>query len=145
MATILIAAYAAVVATVGVGWQIYSFRHARRNRATIQIRNAVIPLPPGSEWVLSITVMNGNDHAVRVNGYGLETNDGSGNDFVFFRNLPGSNLPGIIEAHDSGTALQNLDELTTRTELDFTHPLVAFASLATGDRIRSTPTKIATH
>ena len=76
---------------------------------------------------------------IRVTSWGLETNDGSGQDFVIVRALVGSTLPGPVDAHDSAKGFSDYNELAAAAELDFRRPVVAFANLSTGERIVSDP------
>jgi hypothetical protein len=134
-----IAAYATLVSTVAVGWQIYSWHRMHKTRVRVTVANAFIPhLTGGTEDVISITVINDNDHAVRVTGYGLMANDGSGQQAFFIWPVPGSQIPGTIPPHDSGAGLNPWSGMVG-APIDFNRPVKAFAVLASGERFYSEP------
>jgi hypothetical protein len=91
--------------------------------------------------VLSITVANDNDYAVRVNSTGLVTQDGTRRDLVFLDQLPGASLPGSIPPHDEGMAF--LERSAAEQDgIDFFRPLVAWANVASVGRFESKPATI---
>lgn len=141
MATTIIAAYAAVISTVAVAWQIYSWHRTHKTKVRVRLTNAFMTLPPTR--VIAVNASNDNDHAIRVTSWGLEANDGSGRQHVMVQPIAGSTLPGSIAAHDSGDGYEGWDELAGSPVIDFTRPVVAFVNLATGERFRSKPTTLA--
>lgn len=139
MLTVIIAAYAALVSSAGVGWQIYSWRQTHKTRVRVTVANAVIPLLHGDvQRVVSVGVVNDSGHQVRVTGFGLLANDGSGQQLFFISPVPGSSLPGVVQPHDSGTGLNDWRGLFG-APIDFSRPVEAFAMLASGERVRSKP------
>jgi hypothetical protein len=124
-----------------LAWEVYKWRQSQQLKVRVQLRHAFLGYE--AQHVLSVTVLNGHNYAVRVTSWGLETNDGTGRDFVIVRPVIGSNLPGVVEARDSASGFADYAELTAAPELDFKRPLVAFANLATGERIRAEPQTLA--
>lgn len=139
--TIFIAAYAAVISTVAVAWQIYSWHRMHKTKIRVQMVNAYMTFP--GKRVIAVEARNDNDHAIRVTSWGLETNDGSGQQLVIVQPLSGSTLPGPIPPHDSGSGYHDWDDLVGSPRIDFKRPVVAFVNLATGERFRSKPTTLA--
>jgi hypothetical protein len=137
--TTVIAAYAALLSTVSVGWGIYSWHRTHKTRVRVNLTNAMIPLALGGiQDVISIEVVNESDHTVRVTGFGLMANDGSGQQLFFIGPVPGSSLPGQIPPHDSGTGLNDWSGLVG-APINFNLPVKAFAVLASGERVYSKP------
>jgi hypothetical protein len=140
--TIIIAAYAAVIATLGVAWQIYSWYRTHKTKVRVRIALGYMTLPRMP--VVTVSAHNDNDHPIRVTGWGIEANDGSGRQLFALQPIQGSTLPGPVAAHDCGDGYQDWNELRTLPQIDFTRPVVAFANLATGERFRSKPTRLLT-
>jgi hypothetical protein len=136
-ATDIIAGYAAVVATVALGWEIWSARQARRPQVEVRLYNALLTFigadPP---WAAQIEVRNRGDLPVRVTSVGFNVQDGSGQTVVITQMQPGATLPGDIRPRDSGFTYLLIEHMAP---LDPTRPLVAWASLSTGERIYSRP------
>lgn len=138
----VVAGYAALVSTLSLAWQVYSWQLARKNRVEVIVRGAVIAPPEGTFQVVSITVVNHSDHPVRATGVGLDFQDDSGQAFHLYRPPQGATIPGIIESHDSGsTYIPNADVVEGST-IDVYEPLTAWVRLATGETVKSKPTTI---
>jgi hypothetical protein len=139
---VAVAAYAAVIATASLGWQIYAWRHRQRSRVVVSVGLAISSPAPGvTVHAISITATNKSEHAVRVTGVGLDLNRRDG--WQFHQPVPiyGANLPGVIPAHDSGAAM--IDREAAENEgLDLTEPIAAWVRLATGETINSEPTQV---
>jgi hypothetical protein len=132
--------YAAVIATVALGWQIYIWHRTRRTRVRVKLANAIMPLVLGGvEHVISVEVINDSGHQVRVTGFGLMANDGSGQQAFFISPVAGSTLPGPIAPHDAATGLNPWSGMVG-APIDFNRPVKAFAILASGERCFSKPT-----
>lgn len=138
--TIFIAAYAAVISTVAVAWQIYSWHRTHKTRVRVDVSDAYMTFP--GTHVIAVNASNDNDHAIRITSWGLEANDGTGEQLIIVRPMHGSTLPGPIPGHDSGSGFQDRDELSSSPALDLRKPVVAFVRLATGERFCSKPTKL---
>jgi hypothetical protein len=108
----------------------------------VTLSNAVASLPLGFQRVVAVEALNDNDHAVRVTGWGIEANDGSGGNLFMVQPVAGSNMPGVIAPHDSGTGMQDWDALAD-APINFKEPVVAFVKLASGEWFRSKPIKLA--
>jgi hypothetical protein len=142
MTTTIIAAYAAVIATGGLSWEIYKWRRTHKTKVRVALRNALMPYGDIPR-AISVEAINDNDHAIRATSWGLEANDGSGDDMVIVMPMPGSTLPGKVAAHDSGSGYSDYEEIDASPKIDFKRPAVAFVNLASGERVRSKPTTLA--
>lgn len=56
----------------------------------------------------------------------------------------GATIPGEISPHHSGETYIRVDEVSPDADLDLTAPLTGWVALATGDKVRSTPTRCLT-
>lgn len=139
---VVVAAYAAVVATASLVWQIYAWRHRQKSRVVVSVRLAITSPAPGvTLHALSITATNNSEHAVRVTGAGLELNRPDGWQFHQALPLYGADLPGVIQPHDAGVAM--VDREGAEGEgLDLAEPVVAWVRLATGEIVNSEPTQV---
>jgi hypothetical protein len=45
---LIVAIYAALVATASVAWQVFQWRQAHKNRPTVQVNLAMVPMSDGS-------------------------------------------------------------------------------------------------
>jgi hypothetical protein len=142
MTTTIIAAYAAVVATGGLGWEIYRWHRTQTNKVRVALKNAILTYGDMPR-VVSVGAINDNDHAVRATSWGLEANDGSGNDVVCVKPMMGSGLPGPIGPHDSADGFADYEEIAAMPQINFRRAVVAFVNLASGERVRSKPTTLA--
>jgi hypothetical protein len=137
-ATALVAIYAAVIATAGLGWQIYAWGRTRRTQMNVSINNAVFGLPMGVLGGVTIEATNRSDHEVRVTSAGFDLQDGSGRKVVIVRQMPGSSIPGNVPPHDSGMTWIEEDE-ARHAGLDIYKPLVGWVSTSTGESFKSKP------
>lgn len=126
------AVYAAVVATGGLGWQVWTWRRARRP-VRVAVSLAVVGFPHGNEWVVVITVVNLSERAVRVGSAGLLMPDGR--QWVPFSPAPLSSLPGPVEPQDAGKLFVAV--ATVEETFDLRQPMRAWASLVTGETVKS--------
>jgi hypothetical protein len=55
----------------------------------------------------------------------------------------GSELPGVIQPHDAGSAVILREDLD-REGIDVYEPITAWVRLATGELVKSTPTQVLT-
>jgi hypothetical protein len=135
-ATDWIAGYAAVVATAAFGWEVWKTIRARRPPVEVKLSNALLTFLPDPPWAAMVNVLNHGSQPIRVNSAGFNFQDGSGQTVVIMQPPPRATIPGVVEPGDAGQTWLLLDELGP---LDPFRPLVAWASLATGQRIDSKP------
>jgi hypothetical protein len=136
-----LAIYAGVVATIGVGWQVYSWRRDRTTRLRVELEpGAVENIGGGWRPVAAITLVNKSQHASRVTQVGFEPQSGRGILAVFPSQLiaGAGSIPATIEPHDSTTVMLPI-ELLEGSEVDTHRPLVAWARAGDGTRARSRP------
>jgi hypothetical protein len=134
-----VAAYAAVVGTAALGWEVWKAVQARRLKVEVDLANAMLAYPAREPaWSAQIQVRNHGDHQINVTSAGLYTQDGTDQRVVMIRQQPGATLPGVVGPHDSGFTYFLEDELQN-AGLDWFRPLVAWAALSTGERVNSKP------
>ena len=139
---IVIAVYAALVATGSLCWQVYTWRHRRKNRVEVSVRLAVASPAPGETiQALSVTATNRSEHPVRVSGVGLDLHREDNYQFHQAAALYGATLPGVVDPNDAGTALIMRDQAEAEG-LDLFKPVKAWVRLATGELVYSEPTQI---
>ena len=134
----VLAIYAAVVATGGLAWNLWTWRRARTNVVDIQLRTGYMTMSDGSVGpeIITIHVANRGDRPIRVHGAGLLLQDGSGGQLVIPQPPPGAEIPGTIQPNDSGMTYM-LREAAERRGIDMFSPMVGWVSLATGEKVRS--------
>lgn len=134
--------YAAAVASAALGWQVWTWRQSRRKvRVTARLGAAAFPV--ATVWSVTIAVVNRSDHVVNVSSLGLEMQDGSKRQWLTFRPLPISTLPGAVNPHDSGELY--IDARAAEQDFELDRPVVAWARLATGDIVRSKRASLLAH
>jgi hypothetical protein len=104
IATAIVAVYAALVATGALAWQIYSWWHRRQSRVKVTASLGHVGHANGAVEAVIITAINRSEYPVNVQGLGFDMQDGSSRTLALFQPMPGSSLPGRIEANDSGWA-----------------------------------------
>jgi hypothetical protein len=140
--TAAIAIYAAIIATAGLGWQIYIWRRTHTSQVQVKLTNAF--LTPSGEHVAMISAVNRSNHAVHVDSVGLLMQDGSKRDYVLFGPPMGATLPGTVNPRDSGKAWFSVVEMT-QNGLDVYRPLTAWVNTAEGDRFSSPEVTLMRH
>jgi hypothetical protein len=140
-ATPLIAGFAAVVATGGLAWQVYAWRHRRQVHVDIQVRYGIVVPLNEAVHIISIEARNRGEHVVRVTSVGLDLQDGSGSTFQQLQRFNFATLPGTIEPFDSATAFIEVSEAEA-AGIDVYEPITARVWLATGEVVKSPPTPI---
>jgi hypothetical protein len=139
---IIIAVYAALVATGSLCWQIYTWRHRRQNRVEVSVRLAVASSASGQTiQALLVSATNRSEHPLRVSGVGLDLHRDDNYQFHQVKSLYGATLPGVVDPNDAGTALIMRDEAEAEG-LDISKPVKAWVRLATGELVYSEPTQI---
>ena len=135
--TTIVAVYAALVATGGLIWQIYVWLQSRKPQVAVEV-SLGLPASPEPEWWIMVKVINRGDYPVNVSSVGFDLQDGSGRSLVLMQQPPPANIPGHIAAHDQGFTYIPISSHNVEL-LDLYRPLIGWASLATGEQIKSTP------
>jgi hypothetical protein len=136
--TRIIAIVGAVTGVLALAWRIWEWFDARRPRVSVTWGFGVWGGPTAPRLqIVHITVVNKSDHRIRVEGFGFEVPDGSGAKLALIENstLVGSTLPGLIAAHDSGTAYVEIDLIQPR--LNLTRRTQAYATTSAHGTFRS--------
>jgi hypothetical protein len=128
-----LAVYGAVVATVAVGWQIYTWFQEKQNKVSVALSNVFLVYGRDTVEAIGVRVTNRNDHPVWVQGWGFDAQDGSGQLVVTNRG-PVDEFPGEVAAHHSKSVRVAFDDVPS---VDRYKPLVAWVNLSTGETIRS--------
>lgn len=137
--TLVVAIYASIVATAGVAWQIFQWRHARSHQVSVNVALAAFSLNNGRvEQGLTITAVNAGERPVRVTSAGLNTQDKSGRTFVVVSPPPGADLPCVVQPRDSSMTYLYRAKLESGG-FDLFEPVTGWVVLATGDRVTSKP------
>jgi hypothetical protein len=134
--TTAIAIYAAVIGTLGLAWQVYSWRRA--NSTTIRVKLSNGFMPGVADHAAMITAINQSNHVVKVSSAGFITQDGSKQDVVLMAAPFGATLPGPIEPRDSGMTWLDVEE-AMRIGLDIYRPLVGWVRTSEDQRFESKP------
>lgn len=133
--TAVVAVYAALIATAGLLWQIYTWTTQHRTRVRVLKRYGFIMLGggPGTS-VLSVEAINRSAHPVHIASVGFMTADRK-QTLMIMQPMPGASLPGPLAPRTSGSAFSPLDDFE-QDGYD-TDGLVAYVRLQTGDVICS--------
>jgi hypothetical protein len=129
-----LALYGAIVATVALGWQVYSWGRDRTTRVEVKV-SVALTLPNVGQVVL-ISAINHSRHAIRINSAGLEAQDGSGNWLIQPVPPNGASIPGTVQPHDQAQTYFLWDEFM-RAGLDPRKPVIARVNAADGHEFRS--------
>ena len=135
----VVTAYAALVATAALGWQVWTWRQQRRP-VKVRVALACVGYPDGPVWTVAVEAINRSDHAVNVRSAGLMMQDGTGREWVIVRPLDISKLPGAVEPHDAAGVFVTADSV--REHFDLLRPVVGWVRLASGDVVRSERVKL---
>jgi hypothetical protein len=134
--TTAIAIYAAVIGTLGLAWQVYSWRRANSTKVRVKLADAFIP--GITEHAAMITAINQSSHMVKVTSVGFIAQDGSKRDVLLTTQSFGATLPGPVEPRDSGMAWLDIDE-AARAGIDIYRPLVGWVRTSDDQRFESKP------
>lgn len=138
-AALLVAGYAAIVATLSLLWQIYLWQHRRRSHVEVSAQIALMGMTDGrSLQVMAISATNNSEHSVRITGAGVDLQDQSGAALHIIDPPPGSTVPGVVQPHDSGQTFVSQGEYEDRGISPY-EPVVAWVRLATGELVKSKP------
>jgi hypothetical protein len=130
-----LAALAAALAAISLGWQVANALARRGRRVTVDARLGLpVYQQGGGSWAVFVEVRNGTDHAVRWVSATLTTSDDRSLYLMQFP--PGGELPAVIEPGDSHHTWVAATELE-RAGLDLREPITAEVKLADGSLIRS--------
>ena len=140
-ATTFIAGYAAIVATGGLAWQVYAWQHRRKAHVDVQVRYGIAVPLADAVHMISIEARNRSEHVVRVNGVGLDLQGDDQGSYQQVRKLDFATLPGPIESFDAATAFITVTE-AERAGFNVCEPITAWVRLATGETIKSAPTRL---
>jgi hypothetical protein len=139
----VVAIYAAIVATGGLGWQAYTWRYVRRSRIEVSARkvppNVVLP---ASRPCAHVTVVNQSEFALTWDAVWFDQDKARfvpdpAQDFPM-----GDNLPVRLEGRHSDFTVVDLSR-AVQSGIDLTEPLVAVVGLSSRDEFRSKPFSLA--
>jgi hypothetical protein len=138
--TTALAIYAAVVATCGIGWQIYTWWHGRRLHVRVGVRIAQTYDATGhwKDWVV-ITAVSRTNYPVRTTNAGLKAESLPGKTLWCVNAHPLATIPGVIPPHDSAQAFLDAESMA-KDGLDLGQPIRACVALSTDERVWSEPT-----
>jgi hypothetical protein len=135
--TAAVAAYGAILSTVAIAWNIWSWRREHSTRVVVNVTTGFLTFGPElSDPMVFVSVVNKSQHPVKIASAGLELQDGSGRTAVFLHSPPGSTLPGEVAPRDSAATWEPMSVLDGG-DFDFTRPVVGWANDATGTKHRS--------
>jgi hypothetical protein len=137
-----LAIYAAVVATLGTGWQIYTWLHGRRLHVRVSVRIASTFDAAGrwKDWIV-ITAISRTNYPVRTTNAGIQSESLPSKMAWCVNPHPLSTIPGVIPPHDSAQAFLEVPSLA-KDGFDVGLPVRACVSLSTDERIWSEPTTL---
>ncbi len=132
----MVAAYAAVVASGALGWQVFIWRAGRRHRVTVDLQTGFGKVAEKSYGpAVNVVVRNLGAYPIRPVAAGLHVGiKGGGTKLIYLST--GDLLTRKVQANDAGYA-QMLWEQLEREGVDFDHPMIGWVDLATGERIKS--------
>ncbi len=138
-ATDVIAGYAAVVATLALGWEIRKARQARRPQVKVVVSRVIwLASPKRTPHKVGLTVRlevrNHGDGPIQVDRVWLESQDGHGVNRI--GGDPADTVPGVVNARAAGFAYIHETKVP---DLDPSKPLIGWATLTTGEQFRSKP------
>ncbi len=139
-ATLAIAITGALTGLSSLGWQIYTSIDARKLKIEVEVGNSIIIPDTEPLHVVGVTVINRNDHAIRVQSVGLNLQKGRAPGRLFFPPQSHANLPGEIAPHDSGFSY--IEYRHFEEEMDPNLPVVAVAVTSAHGAFESKPTHL---
>jgi hypothetical protein len=140
----IIAIYAALVATLALGSNIYAAWSARRRRVKAVVALGFVPDPLGratARQVIGVTAINRGHVPVSIEGVGLDAQDGSGGTFVPLSIPFGANLPGIVPPNESRWSYLERDEVEANG-WNLHQPIRGWVRLATGEIVKAKPVRL---
>jgi hypothetical protein len=136
-AAFVLAVIGALTGPAALGWQIFTWQHARKVKVGVSVSYGLIGFDE-PESVVMVTVTNDNDFDIRITSAGFVMQDSSGREYVVVHPPPLAGLPGVVTAHDSAMTYLTQDE-AERAGIDVYRPLTGWARTATGERFTSKP------
>jgi hypothetical protein len=144
MSTTIVALYAAIVATGGLCWQVYSYLRSEQARQdelatkiNVDVRMGIAATEPPRE-IITVRIVNRSHHAVELTGVSFQHQDKPGYEIVSFAFAFSRDLPQKIESHHAGEVMFDSSRLRSGEDaLDVYRPVVALARLSTGDVFES--------
>lgn len=134
--TAAIAIYAALIATVGFAWQVFTWWHVRRIRVEVAACFALVGYGPEPTEMVAITATNRSEHTVQIPSFGIDLQDNSGRSLHFASGRPGSGLPGSIAPHDSATGFVEIRDIVAKG-IDLYSDIHCWVRLSTGESIKA--------
>lgn len=139
--TLVLAVYAAVTATAGIGWQVFTWHRSHGTRLTVSLTQAIAA--PNGDYYIGVVVTNKSEHLVNIIGAGFNLQDGSGRTLPIIEPTPMCSIPGKVAARDSGSAFL-LGDAAASVGLDAYHPMVGWVDTGAHGRIKSRPQTLRT-
>lgn len=137
--TTALAIYAAAAATLGIGWQVYTWRHDRKPHVEVNVE-LVYPMTGNQpvQPLMVVTAVSRSSHPVRALNAGLRVEGEPGKIGWGMKPHPLSTIPGVIQPHDSATAFFDPGLLALQG-VDLEQELRGGVALSTGDQFWSEP------
>jgi len=136
----LVAIYAAIVGTLALLWQAYSWWSEQRVKVEVAITYG-IGVGGVPDLVLIKAFNRSRKHSVRVESAGLGLQDGTGRYVPVTQHLaPEHRLPLTISPQDSAETALVARELEQGAGFDFTKPVVGRVHLSSGEWVYSKAT-----
>jgi hypothetical protein len=138
--TTALAIYAAVVATCGVGWQVYTWWHGNRPHVlvTVEVGYPIASTGPLAPMIV-ITAISRTDHPIRATNAGIRAESLPGKIGWGVHPHPLSSIPGVIPPHDSAQSFIDLGSVKAQGT-DLSKPIRGAVKLSTGEVLWSDPT-----
>jgi len=121
-ATVLGVGLALGAAIVGGIWRLWTWRQTHETLVTVEIGMAFLGFGANLIEAITVTVYNRSQHAIRVTGIAVETNDGSKRAFAQIVPQVSASIPGVIEPHESGMTWFEKDRLLAEGGLNLQRP-----------------------
>src|ERR1039457_3649940 len=135
--TTALAIYAAVVASGGFGWQIYTWRHGRQAHLTVTIKRAYPIFADGTmPSMVSVKAVSHTGHELRATNAAIQADSLEGQTWWAVAKHDLSSIPGPIPAFDAAEAFFDADKLTEQG-VDFKQPVRGGVKLSNDDIVWS--------
>lgn len=135
--TTVLAIYAAVVASGGFGWQIYTWRHGRQAHVTVTIKRAYPILTDGTiRSMVSVKAVSHTGHELRATNAAIQAESLKGQTWWAVTKNDLSSIPGPIPAFDAAEAFFDAEKLTEQG-VDFKQAVRGGVKLSNDDIVWS--------
>jgi hypothetical protein len=132
-----IAVYAAIVATGGLAWQVWTWWIRKRLRCEVRVGLWNVLVAQGSQPGVGVEVVNQSERPVRVTHVAFRKQGGSPDEWLVPTTMwRPFQLPFNMDAHDSGSVMYDR-ERCEQGGMDWTLPVVVAVWLSTGERFES--------